>query len=319
MTNYLIRRILQAVFILLIISVLVFVFSRLSTDPMAQFIEKGTLSVDDRARLAENLGLNKPLPVQYLKWLGNVLHGNLGYSLFSKQPVSKLIFDRLPMTLILAFTSLVFTLLFALILSIISTTWRYSWMDYIITTISFIGYSMPVFLVGLLILIFFSVQLKSWGLPSLPTGTDVWDHNNLKDLAIHLILPTATLTLIQTARYSRFLRASILEVMSNDYVRTAIAYGSSRWRVMFGHILPNALLPVVSLIGMDIGGMLGGAVVTETIFSWPGMGRLFWEYALRGDFPVVNGILLLVSTGVVFMTIITDIVYKLIDPRINLE
>ncbi len=319
MTNYLIKRILQAIVILLIISVLVFVFSRLSTDPMAQFIEKGTLSVEDRARLAEELGLNKPLPVQYLNWLGNVLRGDLGYSLFSKQSVWKLIIDRLPMTLILAVTAEIFTLLFAVIFSIIATTWRYSWIDYIITTISFIGYSMPVFLVGLLIMIFFSVQLKSWGLPSLPTGTDVWDHNNLKELAIHLILPTATLTLIQTARYSRFLRSSILEVMSNDYVRTATAYGCSRWQVLFGHILPNALLPVVSLVGLDIGGMLGGAVVTESIFSWPGMGRLFWEYALRGDFPVVNGILLLASAAVVFMTIITDVVYKLIDPRINLE
>jgi peptide/nickel transport system permease protein len=298
-------------------TVIIFTLTRLSSDPMAQYIRPG-FSAEDRIRISHELGLDQPLPVQYFRWLNLALHGNLGNSIFSKQPVWKLMIERLPMTLILMGVSEVVILIAAFILGLVAAVKQYSILDNVISSISFIGYSMPVFFIGLTLMIVFAVLFKQWGLPYLPTGADVWDHNNLAQLARHLVLPVATLASIQTARYARFLRSSILEVMGMDYVRTARAKGLVENIVLFKHTLRNALLPMVTIIGLDIASMLGGAVVTESVFAWPGMGRLFWEYAQRGDFPVVNGVLLLTSSAVVFLTILTDIVYTFIDPRIRL-
>lgn len=319
MNTYILKRLFQALLILIINSFLIFSFSRLSTDPMAQYVGIAGFSAEDRARVSEELGLDQPFPVQYFLWLQRVVRGDLGISLFSKQPVWTLIIERLPMTLILMFSAQIVTLLLAFLLAFIAMRMRYSLLDNIISTLSFVGYSMPVFLIGLILIIIFSVKFKEWGLPYLPTGTGIWDHRNLIDLIRHLVLPVTTIASIQIASYSRFLRSSLLETMSNDYVRTAVSKGLGSQKIMFKHILPNALLPIVSMIGLDIGAMFGGAVVTESIFAWPGLGRLFWEYAQRGDFPVVNGVLLITSTAVVLMTIVTDIVYGLIDPRIHYD
>ncbi len=319
MNSYILKRLLQAILILIINTFLIFSFSRLSSDPMAQYVGKSGFSAEDKARISNELGLDEPFPVQYFLWLKKVAQGDLGISLFSKQPVWKLIIERLPMTLILMLSAEIVTLLLAFLLGFIAVKMRYSLIDNIISTLSFIGYSMPVFFIGLILIILFSVKFKAWGLPSLPTGTDIWNHNNIIELVQHLILPVTTIASIQIARYSRFLRSSLLETMSNDYIRTAVSKGLGSEKIMYKHILPNALLPIVSMVGLDIGAMFGGAVVTETIFAWPGLGRLFWEYAQRGDFPVVNGILLIISTAVVIMTIVTDVVYGLIDPRIRLD
>jgi len=316
-TAYIFRRLIQAVFILLINTVIIFTLTRLSSDPMAQYVRPG-FSAEDRIRIAHELGLDQPLPVQYLRWLQKAIQGDLGVSLFSKQPVWDLIIGRLPMTLILMGVSEVVILVLAFILGLVAAVKQYSLLDTIISSISFIGYSMPVFFIGLTLMIVFAVLFKKWGLPYLPTGTDVWDHTNLKELGIHLVLPVATLASIQTARYARFLRSSILEVMGMDFVRTARAKGLVEKLVLYKHVLRNALLPLITIIGLDLAAMLGGAVVTESVYAWPGMGRLFWEYAQRGDFPVVNGVLLLTSSAVVFLTIITDIIYTFVDPRIRL-
>jgi len=316
-TAYIFRRLIQAVFILLINTVIIFTLTRLSSDPMAQYVRPG-FSAEDRIRIAHELGLDQPLPVQYLRWLQKAIQGDLGVSLFSKQPVWDLIIGRLPMTLILMGVSEVVILVLAFILGLVAAVKQYSLLDTIISSISFIGYSMPVFFMGLMLMIVFAVLFKKWGLPYLPTGTDVWDHTNLKELGIHLVLPVATLASIQTARYARFLRSSILEVMGMDFVRTARAKGLVEKLVLYKHVLRNALLPLITIIGLDLAAMLGGAVVTESVYAWPGMGRLFWEYAQRGDFPVVNGVLLLTSSAVVFLTIITDIIYTFVDPRIRL-
>jgi len=319
LNSYILKRLLQAILILFINTFLIFSFTRLSCDPMAQYVGKAGFSAEDKTRIYNELGLDEPFPVQYFLWLKKVGQGDLGISLFSKQPVWKLIIERLPMTLILMLSAEIVTLLLAFLLAFVAVKNRYSLIDNIITTLSFVGYSMPVFFIGLILIILFSVKFKQWGLPYLPTGTDIWDHHNIIELVKHLILPVTTIASIQTARYSRFLRSSILEVMSNDYVRTAFSKGIGSGKVMFNHILPNALLPIVSMVGLDIAAMFGGAVVTETIFAWPGLGRLFWEYAQRGDFPVVNGVLLIISTAVVIMTIVTDVVYGVIDPRIRLK
>ncbi|NOH00874.1 MAG: ABC transporter permease [Chloroflexi bacterium] len=293
--------------------------TRLSADPLAQYATNPRMSEADREALRERLGLNDPLPVQYFRWLGLAAQGDLGYSFFSKQPVAKMIGERLPMTLILMVTAEIFTIIAALILGIVSALRQYSLLDNVITSISFIGFSMPIFFIALGLMLIFAVQFKEWGLPYLPTGADIWDQKNPVELIEHMILPVSALVIILSAGYARYVRASMLEVLGLDYVRTARAKGLSNRAVIFKHALRNAALPFITLIGLDIPFMLAGALVTESVYSWPGMGRLFWEYAQRGDFPVVLGVLLIVSTAVVLLTIVVDVLYTFIDPRIRLS
>lgn len=319
MWSYLARRMIQAIFTLLIITVLCFILTRLSADPMAQYATTQRMSLEDKEALRERLGLNDPLPVQYFKWLGLALQGELGTSFFSKQPVGLMISQRLPNTLVLMVVAEIITVGIALVLGILSAVRQYSLLDNVITTFSFLGFSMPIFFIALGLMLIFAVQFKEWGLPYLPTGADIWDKKDPMELAIHLILPVSCLIIIQTAGYARYVRTSMLEVLGLDYIRTARAKGLTNRAVLFKHALRNAALPLVTIVGLDIPYLLGGALVTETVYAWPGMGRLFWEYAQRGDFPVVLGVLLIISSAVVIFTIITDIVYTFVDPRIRLS
>jgi peptide/nickel transport system permease protein len=216
-------------------------------------------------------------------------------------------------------TAEIVIIILSLLLSIVSAVRQYSFLDNLISSFSFIGFSMPIFFIALGSMQIFAVQFKAWGLPYLPTGADIWDPKDPVAMARHLVLPVSCLVIIQTAGYSRFLRSSILEVLGLDYVRTARAKGLTERVTLFKHALRNAILPFVTIVGLDIPFLLGGALVTESIFAWPGMGRLFWEYAERGDYPVVNGVLLLTSTAVVFFTIVVDMLYTVVDPRIRLE
>src|SRR5258706_10748854 len=318
MWSYIVRRLMQAVFILFIITMLCFVLTRLSSDPMSQYANKPSMTEKDRAEIRARLGLDQPMPIQYVKWLSLALQGDLGSSFFSHQPVLLLIKQRMPLTLILMTTAEVFIVITALILGLVSAVKPYSPLDNTITTFSFIGFSMPIFFIALGCIELFAVQFKGWGLPYLPTGADIWNTKDPIQMARHLILPVFCLVAIQTAGYSRYLRSSILEILGMDYIRTARAKGLSNRTMLFRHALRNAILPFVTLIGLDIPFLLGGALVTESVFSWPGMGRLFWEYAERGDYPVVLGVLLLTSGAVVFFTIIVDLAYTVIDPRIQL-
>jgi peptide/nickel transport system permease protein len=319
MWSYIARRAIQALFTLIIITMVCFVLTRFSADPLAQYATNPNMSTADREALRERLGLNQPLPVQYFKWLGLVIQGDFGKSFFSRQPVLDMIGQRLPLTLTLMVTAEIFTLTTALILGIISAVKQYSILDNIITSFSFIGFSMPIFFIALGLILIFAVKFKQMGWPYLPTGADIWDHKNLGELVRHMVLPVTALVIITTANYSRFVRSSILEVLGLDYIRTARAKGLTERAVLYKHALRNAALPFVTIVGMDIPALLGGALVTESVFAWPGMGRLFWEYAQRGDFPVVNGVLLIVSSAVVLFTIITDVVYTVVDPRIRLS
>ena len=319
MWSYIARRVAQALFTLLIITVLCFLLTRFSGDPIAQYAANPRMSAEDKAALRERLGLNQPLPVQYLKWLGLAIQGDMGQSFFAKQPVSKMIAERLPNTLILMFVAEIFIISFALILGIISAVKQYTAVDNVITAFSFVGYSIPIFFSALGLMLIFAVQFKEWGLPYLPTGTAVWDKKDPVEYIKNLVLPVTALVFVQTAGYSRFVRSSMLEVLGLDYVRTARAKGLTSRNVLFKHALRNAALPLVTIVGLDIPFLLGGAIVTESVFSWPGMGRLFWEYAQRSDYPVVLGVLLIISTAVVFFTIITDLLYTFVDPRIRLS
>jgi peptide/nickel transport system permease protein len=320
MWTYIARRAIEALFTLLIITVLCFILTRFgSADPMAQYANNPNMSAADKEALRERLGLNQPLPVQYFKWLGLALQGDLGNSFFSKQPVTKMIGERLPNTLILAVTTELVVVSLALILGIISAVKQYSITDNIITAFSFIGFSMPIFFSALGLMLIFAVKFKEWGLPYMPTGADIWDKSNPLEYIEHLILPVSALVIVQVAGYSRFVRTSMLEVLGLDYIRTARAKGLTSRAVLYKHALRNAALPLVTIVGLDIPFFLGGAIVTESVFAWPGLGRLFWEYAQRGDFPVVLGCLLIVSTAVVIFTIITDVLYTFVDPRIRLS
>ncbi len=319
MWSYLVRRLLQAVFILFIITLLCFLLTHYSSDPMSQYATKQGMTAADREALRHSLGLDQPVPVQYVKWLGLALQGNLGSSFFSHQPVLTMIKQRLPMTLILMTTAEVFIIITSLILGLVAAVKQYSFIDNLITSLSFVGYSMPIFFIALGSIWIFAVQFKLWGLPYLPTGADIWSPKDPLAMIRHLILPVFCLVAIQTAGYSRFLRSSILEVLGQDFIRTARAKGLTERVTLYRHALRNAILPFVTIIGLDIPFLMGGALVTESVFSWPGMGRLFWEYAARGDYPVVLGVLLLTSSGVVFFTIIVDLAYTVIDPRIRLS
>jgi peptide/nickel transport system permease protein len=285
---------------------------------MAQYANRQGLTQADKDRIRHNLGLDQPLPIQYFKWLGLAAQGELGNSFFSRQPVSLMISQRLPMTLILMITAEVITVILALFLGIISAVRQYSWIDNLITTFSFIGYSMPIFFIALGMMLIFAVQFKAWGLPYLPTGADIWNPKDPVQLIKHMVLPVTCLIIIGVAGYSRFIRSSILEVLGLDYVRTARAKGLGERSVLYKHALRNAILPFITVLGLDIPFLVAGALVTESVFSWPGMGRLFWEYAQRGDYPVVLGVLLIVSVAVVFFAIVTDVAYTFIDPRIRL-
>jgi peptide/nickel transport system permease protein len=319
MWSYLARRVIQGFLILLIITLLCFILTRLSSDPMAEYATRPNMTEADREAIRVRLGLDQPIVVQYFKWLGIAAQGDLGTSFFSHQPVTLMIAQRLPLTLILMGTAEVFIIIFALILGLVAAVRQYSFLDNVITSFSFIGFSMPIFFLALGSMQIFAVQFKAWGLPYLPTGADIWDPKDPLALARHLVLPVFCLVAIQTAGYSRYLRSSILEVLGMDYVRTARSKGLSSRTVLFKHALRNAILPFVTIVGLDIPFLLGGALVTESVFAWPGMGRLFWEYAQRGDYPVVLGVLLLTSTAVVFFTIVVDMAYTLVDPRIRLS
>jgi peptide/nickel transport system permease protein len=325
MSAYIIRRILQGLVILVIISFVGFILTRLSGNPLTQYTNNPRISQADKERIANELGINRPLPVQYLGWLVKAAQGDFGFSFTTREPVMKVIAQRIPKTLILMFTAEVVIILVSLIVGVYQATHQYSFLDNLITTFSFVGYSMPIFFIALGLILVFAVWFKelnvkgglTW-LPYAPTGTAIWDEKNLGDWIRHLILPVASLTIISVAGYTRYIRSAMLEVLSQDYVRTARAKGLASREVVMRHALKNAALPFVTIVGLDIPFLLGGAIVTESVFSWAGMGRLFWEQAGRGDFPTVMGILMLVAVAVVVFQLITDIVYTFLDPRIRL-
>lgn len=318
MSRYLIRRLLQGIVIIFIITVVSYAIIAASTDPMAQYTNNKNISAADRARIRHDLGLDQPVYMQYAAWLGKALRGDLGISSVTKEPVGAMIWDRLPKTLALMVVAEIVIIVLSLALGVFSAVKKYSLGDNVVTAFSFIGFSMPVFFVGLALIYIFAVQFKAWGLPYLPTGTAMWNQNDPVEWARHLILPVTTIAIISVAGYTRYLRSSMLETMNQDYVRTARSKGISERNVLWGHALKNAMLPFITIIALDIPVLFAGALVTETVFTWPGMGRLFWENADKGDFNVMMGILLIAAILVVIGQIIVDVGYTFLDPRIKL-
>ena len=248
--------------------------------------------------------------------------GDFGTSIAKRgKPVTEMIWERLPNTLILMVASEAVIIIGAIGIGVYSALRQYSWVDHAITAVSFVGYSMPIFFIALLSMYIFGVLFKRWGLPYLPTigMFDPGIGKNVGQVLLHLILPVFSISLISFAAYSRYIRSTMLEVLGQDYIRTAKAKGLPRREIVFIHALKNASLPIVTVIGLDLPLLLGGAVVTERIFSWPGMGRLFLDSVNDADTPVVMGILMLIALAVVIFQIITDIVYAWLDPRIRYE
>lgn len=344
MARYIIRRLLQAIPLVLIISIILFILMMNTGDPLATMGGRKATRPEDRARLERQLGLDQPIYKQYIFWLaGNdwalidmdgdgvaetpgerkgVIRGDFGNSLVNRgKPAMEIIMERLPNTLILMIPAEIIVILISLLVGIYSALRQYSLMDHTITALSFIGYSMPIFFVALSSMYIFSVNFKRWGLPYFPT-VGMFDPKVGKTTAQviwHMVLPIFSMTVITAAGYSRYVRSQMLEVISENYIRTAKAKGLPRKMITFGHALKNAALPLVTIVGLDIPLLLGGAVVTETIFAWPGTGRLFIDHLSRSDTPVVMGILMLISVAVVLFQLVTDVIYAWLDPRIRYD
>jgi peptide/nickel transport system permease protein len=228
--------------------------------------------------------------------------------------------QRLPNTAILMGASFSLTLIISLALGIYSATHQYSPADYAVTAVSFFGYSMPSFWFGLMLIILFAVKFREWGLPYLPAAGmyPIRDEPSFLQLLRHLVLPVTVLSLISVAKYTRYLRSSMLEVIGQDYMRTARSKGLGERIILWRHAFKNAVIPLITLIMLDIPHLFSGALITEQVFAWPGMGRMYWEHAVWVDYPVLMGIILLVSTLVVFFNLLADLSYGMLDPRIHL-
>lgn len=324
MTTYIIRRIVQAVPLLVLISFAVFTLMNLIPGgPLAAYQNNPNISAEDLKRLEAEMGLDAPLPVRYVRWLGSVLTGDLGISQITRRPAMTEILEKLPNTLYLQVPAFFLALALAIPGGILSAVRQYSWFDYATTTIAFIGQSIPVFWLGLILIIVFNVMLKNpSGGPLLPGGGmfTIGDPNpTLDDRLLHLIMPMGVLTFFSLGSHLRYMRAGMLDVISQDYIRTAHAKGLRERLVLTRHAIKNAILPLVTIIGLEIPGLFAGAIITETIFSWPGMGRLFFNSIDRGDYAVMMGILMLSATLIVLFGLITDIVYGFLDPRIRFD
>jgi len=319
--RYILRRLLISMPVLLAITVITFFLLRASGDPMAVYASNPSVTAEDLLRLEKTYGFDRPLYVQYLYWLRNIVTGDWGQSFLTHQDVFDMILERLPNTLILMGTAFILTLIISISLGLYTATHQYSIGDYLVTAFSFFGYSMPAFWFGLMLIIIFAVKFKEFGLPALPAAGmfPIRGEPSFIELIRHLILPVTVLSLASIARYSRYLRSSLLEVLNQDYIRTAKAKGLATRIVVWKHAFKNAIIPLITLVMLDIPFLFSGALITEQVFAWPGMGRMYWEHAVWIDYPVLMGILVLISIMVVACNLIADISYAFVDPRIRLD
>jgi peptide/nickel transport system permease protein len=292
------------------------------------YMRRGSgISAEDLALVEESLGLNDPFYVQYARWLGRVVQGDFGMATTSSRPVIDEIVDRLPNTLYLMGAAWGVSLLIAIPIGILSAVRQYSKFDHFVTALTFVGQSIPSFFLGLLLLLIFYMQLDNpfTGGPLLPSGGVKTIGENLtgsamiKDRVLHLILPVTMLSATWVAWYSRFLRASMLETIHLDYVRTGRAKGLRERIVILRHAFRNAAIPLVTLMALDLPLLFAGALFAEVIFSWPGLGRLFYQAAERRDYGLLMAIIMITSLLIVIENILADVAYRLLDPRIKLE
>ncbi|MBP9950706.1 MAG: ABC transporter permease [Cypionkella sp.] len=306
MAAYLIRRLLQSVLILLGVSFITYVLLFvLPADPVRQIAGRSATAATVE-NIRRELGLDQPFVVQYGRYLWGLIHGDLGRSYLQKSQVAELIAARLPATLLLMLGAIVCELVIGLGFGILAALRRGSMVDQALMMTSFVTVSAPQFVVSLLLLYVFAVKLSWFPIGGYGTFS-------------HLVLPALTLGILGSGWYSRMMRSSMIEVLRADFIRTARAKGLSRARVVLGHALPNAILPIIAMIGIDIGIFMGGIVVVESVFGWPGIGQLAWQAIQRVDIPIIMGVTLVSALAIVLGNLLADLVAPFIDPRIKLR
>lgn len=315
MRTYVLRRLVQGVVVLAVVSVVIFAIIHSAPGGPA-LLNNPDVDPAMAQEMRQALGLDDPLVVQYGRWLRNALQGNLGKSYQHSLPTTRMLADRIPSTLLLSGVALLIAIALAVPLGTVSAVYRYSWLDYVSTIVAFAGVSVPIFWLAILMIIVFSVQL-GW-LPSAGMVT-VGVPFSLGDLLRHLVMPAVVLATFPLAQLTRYVRASMVDVLAQDYVRTARAKGLPERSTLGRHALRNALIPMVTVLGVLTPRLLGGAVITETIFAWPGLGRLAVDAAVTRDYPVIMGVTLLVSAMVIVCNLATDLLYGVIDPRLTAE
>ncbi len=303
MGKFIVRRLIQAIFVMLGVSFVVYFLLFLKGDPVSAMLPQEATK-EQIEKLRKDLGFNDPIPVQYVRFLGKAATGDLGVSLFENRPATDVVLERVPATAQLAIAAFIVSLLIAFPIGIISAAKRNSIFDRIGMLFALIGQSIPVFWLGILMILVFSVNL-GW----LPTS-GYGEFNNI-------IMPAVALGLFTTARTTRLVRSTMIEVLSQEYIRTARAKGLRQLTLLRRHALKNALIPIVTVLGLDFATLLGGAVITETIFAWPGIGQLAIQSISRRDYPVVQGVVLLVAFGYVLINIMVDLLYAYLNPRIR--
>ncbi len=315
MTAYIVRRILVSVPVILGVTFVVFALVHFAPgDAVRIMLASERVTPEMAEQLRDYYGLDKPWYTQYFSYLGNLLRGDLGTSVTSRLPVSQSIMRRFPNTLQLTFASLFVALVIAIPVGVLSATRRNSLFDYLSLTGAMVGVSMPNFWLGLLLLLWLGLQhrlLPIWGIGSLSNG--LWD------VIRHLIMPSITLGTSLAALLTRLTRASMLEVLSQDYISTARAKGLVERMVQYKHALRNAIIPVITAAGLQFGALLGGAVIVESIFAWPGMGRLAYEAIQQRDLPTIQGTTLVFAISFVLVTLVVDMLYVFVDPRIRYD
>ncbi len=305
MSTFLFRRLLQSLVVLFGVSFVVFAILHLTGDPALVLLPPDA-SAEDVRRFRELMGFNDPFLVQYGRFLTGALQGDFGQSIRHGEPAFGLVVERMPATFELAGAALLLALCLSIPAGILSAVRRNSLLDYVATVVALFGQSLPTFWLGIMLILLFSVQFHL--LPSSGRGT-----------LPHLILPAVTLGLFTTARITRLTRSGMLEVLNQDYIRTARAKGVSDSPVVWKHALKNAAIPIVTIVGIELGTLLGGSVITETIFAWPGVGRLSVQAIANRDYPVVQAAVFLLASTFVLVNLLVDVVYTYLDPRIRLR
>lgn len=312
MISFAIRRILSTIPIMAVVAVFIFSILHIAPGDPAVIIGGDSASVEDIERIRETLGLSEPLHIQFGIWCWNLLNGNLGHSIFFGRPVLDLIGQRIGPTFALTICTLIVTLPIAVPLGVLAAWKAGRWPDRLIMVISVIGFSVPSFVLGYLLIFSFSI-----GMNILPVQGYKSISDGLWPFLRHMLLPSITLGLFYAALVTRITRASVLEILNQDYIRTARAKGLSTWSILMTHALKNAAVPIMTVIGIGIGLLLSGVIITETVFAIPGIGRLIVDSILKRDYPVIQGITLMFSFGYVILNLLIDISYALFDPRIR--
>ena len=313
MLGYIFKRIFMTIPVMVVVALFVFLLLRLSPGDPAAVIAGDYATAEDVQKIREKLGISEPIVVQFVTWLGSLIQGDLGTSIFSNKPVTELIAQRLEPTLMLALTTIIFSILVAVPLGTIAAFRAGSWIDRLVMLFSVGGFSVPVFVLGYILIYSFSI---TWRILPVQGYRSPFEDGMLPFIQ-HIILPTLTLSVIYIALLARMTRASVMEVLEEDYIRTARAKGLSEVKILMRHALGNAAVPIVTVIGIGIALLIGGVVVTESVYNIPGLGRLVLDAVLARDYPIIQGLILFFSLIYVLLNLIIDLTYTLFDPRIK--